>query len=108
MKDGKIDVPFIRTFGITVPEKEYLVLGDNHSRSSDSRIFGFVPENNLQGAPCLIIWPPGDRWGCPEQKPYPFMNIPRAIVWSIALLIGAIWYAYHRWKTGRSIYKKAG
>lgn len=107
VKEGKIDVPFIRTFGITVPEKEYLVLGDNHSRSSDSRVFGFVPENNLQGAPCVIIWPPGDRWGCPAQKPYPFMNIPRAIVWGIALLIGAIWYAYHRWNMSRPIYKKA-
>ena len=73
-KEGKIDLEFIRRFGVTVPDKEYLVLGDNHAMSSDSRVFGFVPEANLQGAPCWIIWPPGDRLGTPPQKPYPFIN----------------------------------
>lgn len=106
MKEGKIDVDFIRTFGVKVPDKEYLVLGDNHSRSSDSRIFGFVPQNNIQGAPYWIVWPPGDRLGCPAQKPYPFMNVPRAIVWSIAGLIALLWYAFHCWRMRQPIYKK--
>lgn len=95
MKGGHIDVDFIRTFGVKVPEQHYMVLGDNHAMSSDSRVFGFVPQNNLQGAPCWIIWPPGDRLGSPSQKPYPFMNLPRAIVWTAAGLIAAIWYAIH-------------
>ncbi len=96
MKEGKIDVEFIRHFGVKVPDHQYLVLGDNHAMSGDSRIFGFVPEANLQGAPSLIIWPPGPRWGFPFQKPYPLLVLPRLIVWAIALTIGIIWYVIHR------------
>ena len=54
-KDGKYDVDFIRAFGITVNPKNYFVLGDNHAMSGDGRLFGFVPDNNLQGAPSLIL-----------------------------------------------------
>ncbi len=96
LKDGEIDGDFIRTFGFTVPEKHYLVLGDNHAMSSDSRVFGPIPENNLQGAPCWIIWPPGGRLGELPQHPYPFLNLPRIIVWSLFALISSIYYIYHR------------
>jgi signal peptidase I len=106
LKDGKIDVDFIRTFGVKVPEGQYMVLGDNHAMSSDSRIFGFVPQNNLQGAPVWIIWPPGERLGSPPQKPYPFMNVPRAIIWSIAGLVGIVWYIYHRRSLKKPIFIK--
>lgn len=106
MKDGHINVDFIRTFGVKVPEQHYLVLGDNHAMSSDSRVFGFVPQNNLQGAPCWIIWPPGDRLGAPMQKPYPFLNLPRLVIWSIVGLIAAIWYVYYRRSLNRPIFVK--
>lgn len=96
LKEGKYDVDFIRTFGLKVPEKQYYVLGDNHAMSADSRTFGFVPEDNLQGAPSLIIWPPGERWGFPDQKPYPLFNVPRTIVWSVAALALLIWWWLHR------------
>ncbi|MCB1213247.1 MAG: signal peptidase I, partial [Chlamydiia bacterium] len=43
----------IRAFGVKVPEDHYLLLGDNYSRSADSRIFGFVPSANLQGVPSI-------------------------------------------------------
>jgi signal peptidase I len=91
-KDGSIDKEFIQAFGLKIPEKKYLVLGDNHAMSGDSRVFGFVPQENLQGAPDLILWPPGSRWGCPPQKTYPWFNIPRTIVWSIIGLIALIWW----------------
>lgn len=106
MKNGQIDVDFIRTFGITVPDHHYMVLGDNHARSSDSRIFGFVPQNNVQGAPVWILWPPGDRLGTPSQKPYPFLNLPRTIIWSVAAVIGLIWYLYHRRMISQPIFRK--
>lgn len=105
IKDGNIDVDFIKTFGVKVPDKSYLVLGDNHAMSSDSRVFGFVPENNLQGAPYWIIWPPGDRLGPPSQKPYPFMNLPRFIIWTSFAVIAALVYAYNRWRRSHPVFK---
>lgn len=34
---------------VTVPNDQLLVLGDNRDRSSDSRVWGFVPKENLLG-----------------------------------------------------------
>lgn len=104
--DGSYDKDFIRTFGVKVPEKHYVALGDNHAMSSDSRVFGFVPEDNLQGAPSWIVWPPGDRWGAPEQKPYPIFVLSRLVVWGIVAAILAIWYAIHRHNLKKPIFKK--
>ncbi len=81
--NGTLNIPLIQQFGLTIPDKMYLVLGDNHAMSADSREFGFVPEKNLKGAPDLIFWPPGHRFGPPNQSPYPFMNFPRSIMWAI-------------------------
>lgn len=103
MKNGKIDAELIKTFGLTIPDASYIVLGDNHAMSADSRVFGFVPQANLQGAPSLILWPPGERWGRPDQKPYPFMNFPRAIVWSVIAVILVAWFFIRRYRLRRPI-----
>jgi signal peptidase I len=105
-EDGSLDIEFIRIFGITLPPEKYLVLGDNHAMSLDSRVFGFVPQQNLQGAPSLIIWPPGDRWGPPEQKPYPIFTLPRLIVWTFVGIITLIWYFFHRRSLRKPLFKK--
>ncbi|WP_228840586.1 signal peptidase I [Candidatus Protochlamydia phocaeensis] len=104
--DGKIDKDFIRTFGFKIPEGQYLALGDNHAMSQDSRSFGPIPQANLQGAPSLIIWPPGDRWGIPNQKPYPVFTLPRLIIWSIAALIGLTWWLLYRRNKRQPIFHK--
>lgn len=106
IKNGQYDVDFIRAFGVTIPEKQYLVLGDNHAMSGDSRAFGFVPEDNLQGAPSLIMWPPGSRWGLPWQAPYAIFVLPRLIVWTVAAIAWLVWYWFHRRHLRRPIILK--
>lgn len=103
---GELDKDFIATFGFKIPDHHYLMLGDNHAMSNDSRYFGPVPEANLQGAPSLIIWPPGSRWGIPNQKPYPLFTLPRLIIWGIVASIAGIGYAIHRRRIKRPIFKK--
>jgi signal peptidase I len=43
----------------TVPDGEYLLLGDNRTTSCDSRRWGTVPRGNLIGPVYAVYWPPG-------------------------------------------------
>ena len=81
----------------------YLVLGDNHAMSGDSRYFGFVPEDNLRGGASFIFWPPDPRWGRPPQPPIPHFTIPNLMIWISALLIGLAAYLYHLRKINRPL-----
>jgi signal peptidase I len=50
-----------------VPADSYFMLGDNRNNSSDSRVWGMVPAENLIGKATLVYWPP-DRWGVLENE----------------------------------------
>jgi signal peptidase I len=46
-----------------VPADGYFALGDNSYHSSDSRVWGPVPERNVAGRGIFVYWPFTSRWG---------------------------------------------
>lgn len=106
MKDGVIDVDFIRTFGITVPEEHYLLLGDNHARSADSRSFGFVPQDNLEGTALFVFWPMQERFGVPAQPIKPWVTVPNVTVTIAVIVVAAGFCYYSRQRRLRKVFKK--
>ena len=54
---------------VVVPDGNLFVMGDNRDNSSDSRDWGFVPEQNVIGEPLLVYWSydaPSSRWLDPD------------------------------------------
>lgn len=45
------------TEAIQLGEKDYFMLGDNSRNSNDSRVWKFVPEDNLVGKAFFVFWP---------------------------------------------------
>ncbi|MFY7842971.1 MAG: signal peptidase I [Rhabdochlamydiaceae bacterium] len=90
-EQGAIKISFIKQHGLKVPKDMYFALGDNHAMSSDSRDFGFIPQENLKGSPNLIFWPLGDRTGAPLQ-PDNVASSPYQIMILITLFTICLFY----------------
>lgn len=105
-KDGELNKEFIKAFGLKIPEKHYLALGDNHANSADSRVFGFIAENNIQGSPVAIFWPPGPRWGSLPQPSISFFRIQNAYIFIAVGIISLICYWLLRRSSSMTTYYK--
>ncbi len=62
------DAPDYEYGPVTVPNGEYLVLGDNRNNSYDSHYWGFVPDGKIIGRAFVRFWPP-KRLGSLYEKP---------------------------------------
>lgn len=62
---------------VIVPEGQIFVLGDHRSNSSDSRVFGPVPIENVIGKAWLSYWPIDDIGFVPHEN-YP--DIPNPVL----------------------------
>lgn len=51
-------------FDVVVPKNYYFMMGDNRDNSADSRVWGFMPENEIIGKAWIIFfsWDHGVRW----------------------------------------------
>lgn len=51
------------TQNVTLPEGKYWAMGDNSANSSDSRVWGTVPEENIVGRAAFVYYPFGHHFG---------------------------------------------
>jgi signal peptidase I len=57
------------TDGMVIPPNEYFVMGDNRNRSQDSRIFGPIGRDRIDGKAWFRIWPLNSFGGIYSKTP---------------------------------------
>lgn len=95
-EDGSYNIAFFKEYGVTIPDKMYLALGDNHAMSADSRDFGFIPQQNLRGGASFVFFPPSSRWGFLPQPPWEMFVFSRIVFWVLGSVIIVSYVIYLR------------
>ncbi|MFW2331706.1 MAG: signal peptidase I [Nitrospinota bacterium] len=59
---------FYRFGPITVPENSYFMMGDNRNFSSDSRVWGTLPEELIKGKAIIVHWSWDQNWHVRSER----------------------------------------
>jgi signal peptidase I len=62
INDGNNHMPIFFMPPIKVPEDEYFMMGDNRDHSNDSRFWGTVPYENIEGTPWFVYFSIDDNY----------------------------------------------
>ncbi len=62
IQNGIYPLPIFEFGPVQVPENEYFMMGDNRDHSNDSRFWGTVPYENIEGTPWFIYFSMDKNW----------------------------------------------
>ena len=60
--NGRYPMPLFYVSPLKVEEDHYFMMGDNRDHSNDSRFWGSVPYDNIEGTPWFIYFSVDDNW----------------------------------------------